>query len=91
MSCTCLLVYLDGRLVAADPNDFTDKLVMAYFHLSHGLVENALSGSVGNPYQLIHGNASHIFSDNDRTETIMSAGTVWDSGGQGHDGWRYGP
>lgn len=31
---TCLLVYLNGRLVAVDPNDFTDKLVVADSNLS---------------------------------------------------------
>lgn len=28
--CTCFLVYLDGRLVSLNSDDFTDQLVMAY-------------------------------------------------------------
>lgn len=40
MHCTCLFVYLDGCLVAIDPNDFTDKLVMANFYLRHILANH---------------------------------------------------
>jgi hypothetical protein len=61
---TRLFVHLDGCLVAADPNDFAHKLVMANFHLFDILATSSswMDAEAG-PYQLVHGNTSHVFGD----------------------------
>ncbi len=66
MRSTCLFVHLDGRLVAIDPNDFADELVMTNFYLRHSLAKcpPALWSRM-EPYQLVHGNANHVLGNDD--------------------------
>ncbi len=72
---TCLFVHLDGRLVAVDPDNLADELVMAYFYLRQSLAIRFLSledcGSKS--YQLVHGYTNHVLSNNDWPVCVLLA------------------
>lgn len=63
ISHTCLLINLDGRLIGFDPNDFTNQILVADFHL--GYVSLALEQRMRGPYQLVHSNSNHVLSNDD--------------------------
>ena len=61
-------------MVAIDPDDFTDELVVAHFHLFHSLARRPPEmKAVSKSYQLVHGNTGHVLGNDDGSGGLLSA------------------